>query len=118
AWMYAVIGGIDLDPAEPGYRHIMMQPKPGGGLTSAKAELHSPFGLISSHWKFDNHVFEWKINIPANSYATVTIPARSSARIYEQGKPVDEGSGIGLVRREAGQAVYKITSGEYHFTVE
>lgn len=118
AWMYAVIGGIDLDPAEPGYRHIMMQPKPGGGLTSAKAELHSPYGLISSHWKFDNHVFEWKINIPANSYATVTIPARSSARIYEQGKPVDEGSGIGLVRREAGQAVYKITSGEYHFTVE
>ncbi len=29
AWMYAVIGGIDLDPEQPGYKHIIMRPNPG-----------------------------------------------------------------------------------------
>ena len=39
AWMYAVIGGIDLDPDQPGYKHIVMHPYPGGGLTYATVEL-------------------------------------------------------------------------------
>jgi alpha-L-rhamnosidase len=118
AWMYAVIGGIDLDPERPGFRHVVMQPKPGGGLTSASAELISPYGLIRSAWKLENKTFEWQIRIPANSQATISIPASSSASIYEQNKPVSEVPGITLIRRETEVAVYKIGSGEYHFTAK
>ena len=37
-WMYRVVAGLELDPAEPGYRHVLVQPQPGGGLTSADGE--------------------------------------------------------------------------------
>ena len=39
-WMYSVIAGIDA--AEPGFRKILFQPQPGGGLTWAKGSLESP----------------------------------------------------------------------------
>ena len=57
AWMYAVVGGIDLDPDQPGYKHIIMHPQPGGGLTYAKAELHSMYGIIRSAWTLQNGTF-------------------------------------------------------------
>ena len=53
AWMYATIGGIDLDPQQPGYKHISMRPQPGGGLTNASASLDSMYGMIKSVWALD-----------------------------------------------------------------
>ena len=50
AWMYSVVAGIDLDPAEPGYKHVLIQPQPGGGLTKASASLRSMYGEIVSSW--------------------------------------------------------------------
>ena len=64
AWMYAVIGGIDLDPEQPGYKHILMRPQPGGGLTHARAELHSMYGLIRSEWTVQNQVLTGKLRSP------------------------------------------------------
>jgi hypothetical protein len=55
--MYAVIGGIDLDPELPGYKHIIMHPQPGGGLTYATSELHSLYGVIRSAWTLENNNF-------------------------------------------------------------
>ncbi len=31
-WMYRVVAGLELDPREPGYRHVLAQPQPGGRL--------------------------------------------------------------------------------------
>src|ERR1700750_2019399 len=45
-WLYGTVAGIDLDPARPGYKHIVVHPRPGGGLTRAKASLRSVHGLI------------------------------------------------------------------------
>ncbi|HJS20278.1 MAG TPA: family 78 glycoside hydrolase catalytic domain, partial [Anaerolineales bacterium] len=70
-WMYAVIGGIDSDPEEPGYKHIIMHPQPGGGLTSARAELQSMYGTIRSAWTLTDGNFNWQIDIPANTNATI-----------------------------------------------
>ena len=67
AWMYAVIGGIDLDPEQPGYKHILMHPQPGGGLTYAKTGLHSMYGFIRSEWTLQNDTFDWHIKVPVNS---------------------------------------------------
>lgn len=116
AWMYAVIGGIDLDPDEPGYKHIRMCPKPGGGLTSARAELRTGFGLIRSAWTLEHEQFTWQITVPPNTRATISIPVSSSASIQEQGKPVEEVPGITFIRRESDVAVYRIASGDYLFT--
>ncbi|HET8631741.1 MAG TPA: family 78 glycoside hydrolase catalytic domain, partial [Thermomicrobiales bacterium] len=57
AWLYRAVAGIDTDPERPGYRHIVFHPRPGGGLTYARAELRSPYGPITSHWTIAGDTF-------------------------------------------------------------
>ena len=40
-WMYQTVAGLDTDPESPGYRHLRIQPRPGGGLTAARAALET-----------------------------------------------------------------------------
>ncbi|WP_088312523.1 alpha-L-rhamnosidase, partial [Kineosporia sp. R_H_3] len=47
-WMHRTIGGIE--PLEPGYRRIRVAPRPGGGITWAKASLRTPHGEVRVSW--------------------------------------------------------------------
>lgn len=116
AWMYAVIGGIDLDPEQPGYKHIIMYPRPGGGLTYAKAGLHSMYGLIRSEWTLQNETFNWQIIVPANTTATIYVPAKDTSHITENGQPIEKTQGVTLLRTENGFAVFAVDSGSYTFS--
>lgn len=116
-WLYQTVAGIAPDPDRPGYRHIVMRPRPGGGLTSAKASLASPCGLIASEWRIEDGAFRWSVTIPPNATATVTIPTTASGAITESDKPVDEAVGLTFVRREEGAAVYEAASGRYELAV-
>jgi alpha-L-rhamnosidase len=116
AWMYAVIGGIDLDPVQPGYKNVVMHPKPGGGLTHAKAELHTMYGLVRSEWSLQNLTFDWQISVPANTTATVYVPAKEGSQVTENGLPVEKAPGVTFLRREIGFSVFAVDSGSYAFS--
>ncbi len=116
AWMYAVIGGIDLDSQQPGYKHILMRPQPGGGLTYAKAELDSMYGLIRSAWTLQNGAFNWQITVPANTTATLYIPAQDGSLVTESGQPAGESNGVTFLRMENGAAIFSALSGSYDFS--
>jgi alpha-L-rhamnosidase len=116
AWMYAVIGGIDLDPDQPGYQRILMHPRPGGGLTSATAELESMYGRIRSAWTLENGRFDWQVAIPANTTATVHIPARDVSRVTENGQPLENADGVTDIRMENGFVLLRLGSGTYSFS--
>ena len=73
-WMHRIIGGIA--PAEPGYRKIIIAPRPGGGLTWAKASLTSPHGDIAVAWEITDGQLVVDISIPAGSTADVDLPGR------------------------------------------
>ncbi|HSB00704.1 MAG TPA: family 78 glycoside hydrolase catalytic domain [Anaerolineales bacterium] len=116
AWMYAVIGGIDLDPAQPSYKHVVMRPQPGGGLTYATAELYSMYGMIRSAWTQTNGVFDWQIKVPVNTMATVYVPAKDVPDITESGQPAEGAAGITFLHIENGFAVFRVQSGSYFFS--
>ncbi len=116
AWMYAVIGGIDLDPDQPAYKHGVMHPQPGGGLTHATAELHSMYGTILSAWARENNRFDWTVIIPANTSATVYVPAQAASQVTESGQPAESAAGVTFLRRENGCAVFCLGSGAYQFS--
>jgi alpha-L-rhamnosidase len=112
-WLYEDVAGIKSDPAQPGFKHIIMRPMPVGDLAWVKATHNSPCGEISSEWRrsgndgMPNARFDWRIEIPANTTATVFVPARSpeSARA----------DGLNPVGFEHGRAVFELGSGKYHF---
>ena len=114
-WLYENLAGIRPDPAQPGFKHIVMHPTPVGDLTFVKASHESPFGKIVSDWKRDGHRFTWSVSIPVNTTATVYVPAQDATSVTESDKSVSEALGIKYLRSEAGAAVYEIGSGNYHF---
>ena len=77
-WMYEVVAGIGIDEQNPGYKHIIINPRPGGGLTSALATHRSMYGEISSGWELEEEKLTMRVEIPANTTASVHIPGDPS----------------------------------------
>jgi len=84
-WLYRVVAGIEADPAQPGYRHILLQPQPAPGLTHARAAFDSMYGSIISDWRIEDGKFEWNVVIPPNTSATVTLPGETTGKEFEAG---------------------------------
>jgi alpha-L-rhamnosidase len=114
-WLYENLAGIKSDPEQPGFKHIIMRPEPVGDLRFAKASHRSPYGLIVSDWQKQDGIFRWKVIIPANTTATIYVPATSADSVTENGKPVVQGRGVKFLRLESGRAVFSVGSGTYSF---
>ena len=114
-WFYETLAGIMSDPAQPGFKHIVMRPQPVGDLSFVKASHRSPYGLISSEWRNGNGRLDWRVTIPANATATVYVPASSADAVTEGGKPLAKAKGVKLLRAEGGAVVLAVASGNYRF---
>jgi alpha-L-rhamnosidase len=86
SWLYAVVAGIDVDPTQPGYKHIIFRPQPGGDLNHARATLNSMYGTIVSDWRIKDGKFQWDIIIPPNTTATVYLPGETLGQEAGAGK--------------------------------
>ncbi len=80
-WMYRVILGINNDDDHPGYEHFVLHPVPGGGLTWANGSYNSIRGKIEISWRTDGLTFTENVTIPANTSATVYVPAKGVERV-------------------------------------
>jgi hypothetical protein len=111
-WFYKDLCGIDSDPNGPGFKKIVIRPTPVGDLTWARASYNSPHGMIVSHWQRHGERFELRITIPANTTATVHVPARSA----EDATVVGRDEGVSFLRMEDQRAVFETVSGAFQFT--
>jgi alpha-L-rhamnosidase len=114
-WFYHDLAGIQNDPESAGFKKIIINPQPGGDVTWVKASYDSIHGKIISDWKRDGGKFILDVTIPANTTATIFVPAKSEEEILESGKPVAQSSGVKFLRMENGRAVFEIGSGQYEF---
>lgn len=107
-WFYQSLAGIK---GENGFKHIVMDPQPVSGLEEVNASYQSMHGLIRSHWKKTIQSFEWKITIPANTTATIYLPANDGSQVSGLG------SNTKFIKAEKGKLVYEIGSGDYAIRV-
>ena len=114
-WFYHDVAGIGGDPAGPGFKKIIIRPQPAGDLTWARASYDSIRGKITSDWKRAGGKFTLNVTIPANTTATVFIPAASAETVTEGGKPAAQSGGVKFLRMENDRAVFEIESGAYTF---
>jgi len=75
-WMHERIAGLAPDPAQPGYKHFFIQPAPGGPLTTARAELETPYGKASSSWILKDGTLNIEAVVPPNTTATLILPGK------------------------------------------
>ena len=84
-WIWETAAGIASDPANPGFRHIIMKPVPDKRLGYLKAEYHSASGVIRSAWKYEGDNWIWEFSVPDGCTATVTLPGETQSKEYEAG---------------------------------
>ena len=114
-WMYRVVAGLELDPREPGYRHVLAQPRPGGGLTSAEARLETPYGEAASGWALAEGALTVSVAVPPNAHGTVRLPAARLAGVTEGGVAVATAAGISRAAQDGDDVVVEVGSGRYAF---
>lgn len=79
-WLYRYVGGIDSDPSQPGFRRIILQPSPGGGLTYARCSYLSDFGTVRSDWEtLDGRLSRYYAEVPPNASAVLYLPVGREA---------------------------------------
>jgi len=115
-WLYRVVAGIELDQQNPGYKHIIIQPHPGGGLTRVMARLDSMYGAIESGWKFESETAKFTVEIPPNTLGTLKLPSVRIDNLRESGKPLTKVQGILQTSQQADTAVLRVGSGRYLFS--
>ena len=116
-WMYRVMVGLDTYEDGPGYKHIKVQPHIGGGFTNASASLQTYYGKLSNSWKIENNKIIMDVEIPANTTATIYLPAANANAVTESGKALQAISEIKITGNEDGYMVLEIGSGNYHFEI-
>ena len=116
AWCYQTLGGINYDPQQPGFKHIILRPRPVGDLRWARASHVSMYGKIESRLEDRGRRFDWRVVVPPNTTATVYVPTRQPDSVRESGRPASEADGVALLRQESEAVVYQIGSGTYQFS--
>ncbi|MGX1267615.1 family 78 glycoside hydrolase catalytic domain [Streptomyces phaeoluteigriseus] len=81
-WIHRTVAG--LAPAGPGYRRLLVRPRPGGGLTWARAAHETPYGRVETAWRVEGGTLLVELLVPPRVTALVDLPGA---------EPVEAGAG-------------------------
>ncbi|KAL4996588.1 bacterial alpha-L-rhamnosidase-domain-containing protein [Aspergillus recurvatus] len=85
-WLHKTVAGVS--PLKPGWRQILVQPLPGGTITSAEAVYETAYGRLECRWEVkDSDRFKLELVVPPNSTAMVVLPGDQD----QDGKVVGSG---------------------------
>ncbi|GAB3651392.1 glycoside hydrolase family 78 protein [Echinicola sediminis] len=111
AWIYKALGGIKPDPAQPGFKHVLLEPHFVDGLENFKASHESPYGQIVSSWKKEGkNKIAYDIQLPANSTATLLLPKGVQVRTQKGLEKID-------VDARANKETYRVSAGSYRLEI-
>ncbi|MBI2275685.1 MAG: family 78 glycoside hydrolase catalytic domain [Bacteroidetes bacterium] len=116
-WMYRVMVGLDTYEDGTGYKHSKIEPHIGGGFTHASASLQTYYGKLSNSWRVTGDQLLMEVEVPANTIATVFVPAKSADDITESGAPLTQSKDIKLLETKEGSVRLSLGSGKYQFAV-
>ena len=80
-WMHRVVGG--LAPLVPGYRRVLIAPRPGGGLEWAESSLDSPFGPMSVRWQISEKGITIDVVLPAGITGVLRLDGHDDLELNE-----------------------------------
>ena len=76
------------------------------------------YGTIESAWELDGTDFKYNVSVPANTSATLYLPALSQDDVKESGRSLSKTEGLAVKGFENGCVVIELESGNYEFVSE
>ncbi len=104
-WVYKVMFGLDATEEQPGFKHSIIYPKIGGGITFTEGTYHSFYGVHKIAWKIKGQQVEITVDIPANTTASIRL---------DQCKKVIESDGLTFKNQGA---YYEAISGSGSYSI-
>ncbi|MCW3804475.1 alpha-L-rhamnosidase [Plebeiibacterium marinum] len=109
-WLYTYVAGIKMDAQFPGYKHFILSPHVGGGLTQVSSTYDSMYGEIRSEWVLEGKEFVYNISIPANTSARIILPGSKLEEVSINSIPANSYSGVETHKEQEG---FVLGSGNY-----
>lgn len=126
-WLMQRSLGIARDELSPAFKHFFLRPEPDttGGMTEARGHYDSMYGRIESCWHKSGTQLVYRCTIPANTSATLLLPAsyttdkkgRLNSGVMLDGKPFKEWSKDFYVQGTDGKLQIELPAGEYDFSL-
>lgn len=116
-WFYQNLAGMQADPKEPGYRHIIFRPQPVDELRFVTYTNQTPYGEGGITWRNGEDSFEMDIRVPVSCHATVYVPSDDPSGITEGGTAAEQAEGVTFREMQDGYALFEVESGLYSFRV-
>jgi hypothetical protein len=114
-WFYSGLSGLRSAPGSLAFNEIEINPQPVGDITSAQASYRSLYGNIVSSWKKEPNAFILNVQIPANTSATIYLPAKENGTVKEGNINLKDKKEINVLGYKNGRAIIRIGSGSYQF---
>ena len=122
-WMFSTLAGIE--PQSPGFQHVRIHPRPPApdsnpqhpAIHWVQAHYDSIHGRVGVAWALQNELFRLDVEVPANTSASVILPASRNAVIQESGQAISMVKDVKLVRQDDQEVELSIGSGAYQFVV-
>ncbi len=87
-WVYRHLAGLAPDRSRPGYRHVILAPKPVTGIEWARASVESDFGTAAISWRIESDgALTVDAKIPPGASGTFFPPALDDSEVTLNGDP-------------------------------
>ncbi|NOX55408.1 MAG: family 78 glycoside hydrolase catalytic domain, partial [Planctomycetes bacterium] len=117
-WFYEGLAGLNPDPEQPGFKHVIVRPYIVGDLKWVRADYPTLYGRLASEWKREKGSLRLRVTIPPNTTATVCLPARDVARVTESGQPLTQAPGVTVKGPEGDRLLVRVAAGTYEFVIQ
>lgn len=86
-WVYRYVAGIAPTVERPGYRRIVVAPKPSTAIPWARATIETRLGVASVDWRLAGSELELDLVVPHGAEAVLDLPVTAGSVVEVDGQP-------------------------------
>jgi alpha-L-rhamnosidase len=83
-WLHRAVAGVRMEADRRGRPGLVFQPRPGAGLSSAEADLMTPWGRAAVSWSVFDGRITVEVTVPHNTSARIVLPAATRSLLGPQ----------------------------------
>lgn len=108
-WLTGHLAGLGQSDESVAYDELVIRPVVVGDLTEVTAQTRTVRGVVRSHWRRADDVFDLDVTIPPGPAATICVP------LLTPGARVSGPAAARLTGSPEGRACYRIGPGDWSF---
>jgi alpha-L-rhamnosidase len=87
-WVYRNVGGIAPDAAAPGYRRVVLAPRPSDQVRAASTTISTGLGAVAFEWSLEGDSLRASVTLPFGSTGMLLAPVTDRSTVTVDGQPV------------------------------